>query len=366
MLAEAGFPEGKGFPIFYYLYRSDSDLDQNIAVELQGMFKQVLGVNMLLQRQEWTVYLQSQSKLDYDLCRSSWVGDYNDPNTFLDMFVTGGGNNRTGWSRKEYDDLIAAAAREVDSPNAYEIFREAERILVTDEAPICPLYYYVGIQFYDARAPRRHRAQPARRASAQGDLLEATLVAAMDRFVFAVYRRVSIVLRALPLKLVWWIGRTLGTGAVTISAAVSAARPAQSRHRLRRREIETEMRALAREHFASLGANFLCGLKIGGLPEGSAAGVGRVRGPGSRRARHRRGQGCVMVISHLGNWELFAQLSPLLFSCPLGTIYQRLGNPLHRCRSPREPRAAGRRAFERRKASRVRSRRCEPAGSSAC
>jgi oligopeptide transport system substrate-binding protein len=104
---------------------------------------------MLLARQEWTVYLNSQSKLDYDLCRSSWVGDYNDPNTFLDMFVTDGGNNRTGWSKKEYDDLIADAARELDPAKRYEIFRRAERILVSDEAPISPLYYYVGIQFYD-------------------------------------------------------------------------------------------------------------------------------------------------------------------------------------------------------------------------
>lgn len=150
LLAEAGFPGGKGFPIFYYLYRSDSDLDQNIAVELQAMFKRVLGINMMLQRQEWTVYLQSQTKMDYDLCRSSWVGDYNDPNTFLDMFVTGGGNNRTGWSEKEYDDLIASAAREVDQVKRYEIFRKAERMLVQEHMPICPLYYYVGIQFYDA------------------------------------------------------------------------------------------------------------------------------------------------------------------------------------------------------------------------
>jgi ABC-type oligopeptide transport system substrate-binding subunit len=51
---------------------------------------------------------------------------------------------------KAYDDLIAAAGREVDKEKRFEIFRRAEKILVTDEAPICPLYYYVGIQFYDA------------------------------------------------------------------------------------------------------------------------------------------------------------------------------------------------------------------------
>jgi len=149
LLAEAGYPDGKGFPQFYYLYRADSDLDQDIAVELQAMFKQVLGVDMLLARQEWTVYLNSQTKLDYDLSRSSWVGDYNDPNTFMDMFVTDGGNNRTGWSNKAYDEAIAAAAREVDQDKRDEFFRTAERLLVEEEVPIAPLYYYVGIQFYD-------------------------------------------------------------------------------------------------------------------------------------------------------------------------------------------------------------------------
>ena len=149
LLAAAGYPGGSGFPVVYYLYRSDSDLDQDIAVELQNMFRRDLGVTIQLARQEWTVYLNSQSKLDYDMCRSSWVGDYNDPNTFLDMFLTDGGNNRTGWSSAPYDKLIAAAAREVDTKRRFDIFREAERMLVSEEMPICPLYYYVGIQFYD-------------------------------------------------------------------------------------------------------------------------------------------------------------------------------------------------------------------------
>ncbi len=169
LLAEAGFPEGRGFPVVYYLYRADSDLDQDIAVELQNMFRRDLGVTIQLARQEWTVYLNSQSKLDYDMCRSSWVGDYNDPNTFLDMFVTDGGNNRTGWSSKRYDELIAAAAREVDAQKRFDIFREAETILVTAESPICPLYYYVGIQFYD----------PERLAGIEPNLLDEHPIKAM-------------------------------------------------------------------------------------------------------------------------------------------------------------------------------------------
>ena len=89
------------------------------------------------------------STLDYDIARSSWVGDYPDPNTFLDMFVSGGGNNRTGWSDPSYDALIAAAAAELDPPARYEILRRAEKLLVCLARPVCPLYFYVGIQLYD-------------------------------------------------------------------------------------------------------------------------------------------------------------------------------------------------------------------------
>ncbi len=149
LLAEAGFPNGLGFPVRYYLYRADSDLDRDIAVELQSTLKRELGITVQLAQQEYTVYLNSQSKLDYDLSRSTWVGDYNDPNTFLDMLVTGGGNNRTGWSNLLYDKLIADAAKEVDLQKRYAIFRQAEQIILTEDPPICPLYYFVGIQLYD-------------------------------------------------------------------------------------------------------------------------------------------------------------------------------------------------------------------------
>ena len=148
LMAQAGYPEGKGFPLVNYLY-SEGELNESIAVELQGMFRSALGVGINLQRQEWKVYLRSMSSLDYDMCRSSWVGDYRDPNTFLDMFVTNGGNNRTGWSSPEYDRLIQSAASELDPQRRFELFRRAEHLLIVEQAPICPLYFYVGIQFYD-------------------------------------------------------------------------------------------------------------------------------------------------------------------------------------------------------------------------
>ena len=96
LLAEAGYPEGKGFPLVNYLY-NEAQLTEGIAVELQSIWKRELGVSVLLARQEWKVYLSSLNQLDYGIGRSSWVGDYPDPNTFLDIFTSTSGNNRTGW-----------------------------------------------------------------------------------------------------------------------------------------------------------------------------------------------------------------------------------------------------------------------------
>ncbi|MGH2550366.1 MAG: ABC transporter substrate-binding protein, partial [Thermomicrobiales bacterium] len=115
----------------------------------QSMWHDQLGVDVKLARQEWKVYLNSMNSLDYDVCRSSWVGDYPDPNTFLDLFLTGGGNNRTGWSNAGYDALIADAAREPDEAKRFAILARAEQMLVVKQAVICPVYFYVGIQLYD-------------------------------------------------------------------------------------------------------------------------------------------------------------------------------------------------------------------------
>ncbi|HEY2574022.1 MAG TPA: peptide ABC transporter substrate-binding protein [Verrucomicrobiaceae bacterium] len=146
LLKQAGFPGGRGLPRVEYLYLP-LPVERNIAVELQAMWKETLGVEVSLTKQEQKIWLASMRELSYQLCRSSWVGDYNDPNTFLECFTTGNGNNRTGWESKRYDELIAAAAAEGDVAKRQDIFREAEKLLITDEAPIIPVYHYVGVQF---------------------------------------------------------------------------------------------------------------------------------------------------------------------------------------------------------------------------
>lgn len=146
LLAQAGFPGGKGFPRIEYLY-IQADIERNIAIELQSMWRENLGIEVGLTKQEQKIWLSSMRDLSYDLCRSSWVGDYNDPNTFLECFTTGNGNNRTGWASARYDELIAAAAREADIGKRHSFFSDAEKILISDEAPIIPVYHYVGVQF---------------------------------------------------------------------------------------------------------------------------------------------------------------------------------------------------------------------------
>ncbi len=122
------------------LFNTDESHRQ-IAERIQKQWEENLGIHIKLLNQEWKVYLNSQRKLDYDICRAAWIGDYLDPNTFLAMFITGGGHNRTGWSNARYDRLIEQAERETNPAKRMALFRAAEAILM-DELPILPIFFY--------------------------------------------------------------------------------------------------------------------------------------------------------------------------------------------------------------------------------
>lgn len=143
LLAAAGYPEGRGFPKVELLFNT-SEAHRAIAEAIQQMWKVNLGIDVQLVNQEWKVYLDSQHTLNYQICRAAWIADYVDPNSFLDMWLTGGGNNDTGWSNREYDGLIAEAARESDPARRLEIFQRAEALLL-DELPIIPIYFYTRV-----------------------------------------------------------------------------------------------------------------------------------------------------------------------------------------------------------------------------
>jgi len=153
LLAEAGYPGGKGFPRFEYMFNGAAGggdkVHQDIAIELRQMWRDNLGIEMDLRQVEWKVLLSSYSHLDYETARSSWVGDYNDANTFLDCFLSDSGNNRTGWKSARFDALIHEANEQTDLEKRAKILEQAESLLVRDELPIIPIYYYVGLDYFD-------------------------------------------------------------------------------------------------------------------------------------------------------------------------------------------------------------------------
>jgi oligopeptide transport system substrate-binding protein len=139
-LARAGYPGGKGFRKISILFNTSED-HRRIAEAMQAMWKRELHIDVELSNQEWGSYLQATSSLQYDVARRSWIGDYLDPNTFLSCWITGDGNNRTGWSDKHYDAMLRNAAREVDAKKRFAILREAEALLLS-EGPTLPIYHY--------------------------------------------------------------------------------------------------------------------------------------------------------------------------------------------------------------------------------
>lgn len=142
LLAEAGYPNGEGFPKLIYLYNT-SEGHKKIGEAIQSMLKENLGIEIELQNQEWKVYLQSRNQGQFDLARAGWLGDYVDPMTFLDMFVSTSGTNDTGWANPQYDELIEKAKYETDNAKRVQYMHEAEDILM-EEMPIIPLYFYTN------------------------------------------------------------------------------------------------------------------------------------------------------------------------------------------------------------------------------
>ena len=139
-LARAGFPNGQNMRKVGILFNTSED-HRRIAEAIQAMWKRELNIEVELENKEWGSYLSAQSALDYDVARRSWIGDYLDPNTFLSIFVTGDGNNRTGWGDPRYDALIRRAAFELNPQRRFELLREAEALLL-DSGVVLPIYHY--------------------------------------------------------------------------------------------------------------------------------------------------------------------------------------------------------------------------------
>lgn len=147
-LAQAGYPNGVGFPRISILYNTD-DRHKQIAEFLQQEWKNHLGITVDLENQEWATYLSNRNAGNFTVARAGWVGDYQDPNTFLDMFITGAGMNGGKYSNETYDLLINEAARMPAGEDRMGVLMTAEDIFINEDQAILPLFVYVSQNMVD-------------------------------------------------------------------------------------------------------------------------------------------------------------------------------------------------------------------------
>jgi oligopeptide transport system substrate-binding protein len=140
MYAAAGYSSSN--PLEVEILYNTEDSHRVIAIAIASMWREVLGVETTITNQEWKVFLETRrQKIDTQIYRAGWIGDYNDANTFSAMFLSTSEMNDSGYDNDRYDELIYLAAKEIDLERRAEYLQEAERVLLED-LPIIPLYFY--------------------------------------------------------------------------------------------------------------------------------------------------------------------------------------------------------------------------------
>ena len=143
LLMEAGY--GPDNPLAFNLIYNTSEGHKKIAIALQQMWKQKLGVEVEIANMEWKVFLETRGNQDFELARGAWCGDYNEASTFLDLLTTPSGYNDGKYSNAKVDELMNAA-KTAENPQAN--YTMVEQILA-DEMPIIPIYHYAGVYMMD-------------------------------------------------------------------------------------------------------------------------------------------------------------------------------------------------------------------------
>lgn len=150
LLAEAGYPGGRGLRPFELL-SPHTEATRDLCAAMAARWRDVLGIaEVHLTSQEFGTYIDSCQRLVYDTAWGVWIGDYLDPSTFLDIFASTSGNNRTGWGDPRYDALLARAAGERDEARRLELLHEAETLLL-QALPMAPLYQRASIHLVSPR-----------------------------------------------------------------------------------------------------------------------------------------------------------------------------------------------------------------------
>ncbi len=139
LLAEAGYPEGEGFPTLNFIYNSYG-AHQAVAEAIQAMWKNNLGIDMTISNQEWGVLQDNIYNSNFDIARGGWTADYADPTTMLDIWLSYSGNNEAKWKNTEYDALIEAS-KTLTGQERFEHLYKAEALMM-DAMIVAPILYY--------------------------------------------------------------------------------------------------------------------------------------------------------------------------------------------------------------------------------
>jgi oligopeptide transport system substrate-binding protein len=140
LLADAGYPDGKGFPKFVLMYNT-SEGHKLVAEMVQEMWKTNLGLDVSLENQEWAVFQDTRKAGDYEVSRGGWITDFLDPSGLLAIFTEGNAYNDPNFNNAAFDAAMNRALTATTDAAHYEALYEAQDILMT-ELPIVPVYHY--------------------------------------------------------------------------------------------------------------------------------------------------------------------------------------------------------------------------------
>ena len=139
LMAEAGYPNGQGFPVFEF--KADPGFHIAIFEAVQQMWKEHLGIDTKIVQEEWAVFLQTRYDKNLTMCRGGWFGDFNDPINFLALYTSYSPNNYSSYSNAQYDAYIQTALTTGDQEVRMDAMHKAEELLVNSFA-IIPMYFY--------------------------------------------------------------------------------------------------------------------------------------------------------------------------------------------------------------------------------
>lgn len=139
LLAEAGYPEGKGFPLIQFFHNT-SESHKIVAEAIQEMWKNNLGIEMKISNQEWAVFQETRHNGVFDIATGGWLGDFSDPITMLDLWLSYSGNNDAHWDSSQYDALIESS-KVLSGEERFGKLYEAEKLMMNDMI-VAPIYYY--------------------------------------------------------------------------------------------------------------------------------------------------------------------------------------------------------------------------------